>query len=218
MKKETAWRGMIYVAGMMIIAMGITFSTKSGLGISPMTSAPYALAKSLNLSFSKTVFFVYVIMVFVQVMIKGKDRVWRDFLQIPSSFIFTSFLNWFETLVTIEYHTFWQNLIISVIGSVLVGIGFAMMVDMQVVPNPPDGLIFVVSEYTKKELGFWKNIFDFAFVIIAGVIDLLSAGKLVSIGIGTVLAMIITGRVVALANALFKERMLEQAGIHAHAC
>ena len=209
---------MIYVAGMMIIAMGITFSTKSGLGISPMTSAPYALAKSLNLSFSKTVFFVYVIMVFVQVMIKGKDRVWRDFLQIPSSFIFTSFLNWFETLVTIEYHTLWQNLIISVIGSVLVGIGFAMMVDMQVVPNPPDGLIFVVSEYTKKELGFWKNIFDFAFVIIAGVIDLLSAGKLVSIGIGTVLAMIITGRVVALVNALFKERMLEQAGIHAHAC
>lgn len=213
MEKKLVWRGTIYAAGMMIIAMGITFSTKSGLGISPMTSAPYALANALSASFSTTVFVVYVIMVFVQMLIKGKNRSWRDLLQIPSSMVFTSFLRWFETLVTLECQTLWQRLIVSVIGSILVGIGFAMMVDMQVVPNPPDGLIFVVSEATKRDLGFWKNVFDFTFVILAGVIDILSCGKLVSIGIGTVLAMVITGRVVALTNRLYKVKMLQLAGL-----
>jgi len=213
MKSQLAWRGGIYLSGMMIIAMGITFSTKSGLGISPMTSAPYALANSLGASFSTTVFLVYVVMVFVQMAIKGKHCSWRYLLQIPSSMLFTSFLRWFETMVNVPCHTLFERLFISLIGSVLVGIGFAMMVDMQIVPNPPDGLIFEVSEATGKDLGFWKNAFDFTFVILSGVIDFISCGKLVSIGAGTVLAMIVTGRVVATVNYLFKEKMLRHAGM-----
>ena len=213
MKRQLVWRGGIYLAGMMIIAMGITFSTKSELGISPMTSAPYALANSLGTSFSTTVFLVYVVMVFVQMAIKGKNCGWRYLLQIPSSMLFTSFLRWFETLVDIPCHTLLEKLMVSLIGSVLVGIGFAMMVDMQIIPNPPDGLIFEVSEATGKDLGFWKNVFDFTFVILSGVIDFISCGKLVSIGIGTVLAMIVTGRMVALTNRLLKEKMLRQAGM-----
>lgn len=213
MKKEWFWRGGIYLSGMMIIALGITLNTKSRLGISPMTSAQYALAYALNAPFSTTVFFVYMVMVFIQIAIKGKNKSWYDLLQIPSSMLFTSFLRWFETLVHIPCHTFVEQLMIALIGSVLVGIGFAMMVDMQLVPNPPDGLIFVVSEATKKDLGLWKNIFDITFVILAGMIDLLSCGHLRSIGIGTILAMVFTGRVVAMTNRLLQEKMLRKAGL-----
>lgn len=213
MKRQLVCRGAIFLAGMVIVSLGITCFTKSGLGISPMTAVPYALARSFDFSFSTTVFVVYTIMVFVQILIKGKNRVWWDLLQIPSSILFTSFLRWFEAAATFSCDTFWQQLIVAVTGSILNGIGFAMMVDMQLVPNPPDGLIFVVSNVTGKNLGFWKNVFDSTFVILAGVIDILSGGKLVSIGIGTVLAMIVTGRMVALTNRLFKEKMLRQAGM-----
>ena len=213
MKRQLVCRGAIFLAGMVIVSLGITCFTKSGLGISPMTAVPYALARSFDFSFSTTVFVVYTIMVFVQILINGKNRVWWDLLQIPSSILFTSFLRWFEAAATFSCDTFWQQLIVAVIGSILNGIGFAMMVDMQLVPNPPDGLIFVVSNVTGKNLGFWKNVFDSTFVILAGVIDILSGGKLVSIGIGTVLAMVITGRVVALTNRLLKEKMLRQAGM-----
>lgn len=213
MKRQLAWRGGIYLSGMMIIAMGITFCTKSSLGISPMTSAPYALANSLDASFSTTVLAVYTVMVFVQMAIKGKNCGWHYLLQIPSSMLFTSFLRWFEALVSIPCDTLPERLLVSLIGSILNGIGFAMMVDMQLVPNPPDGLIFVVSEVTKKDLGFWKNVFDITFVILSGVIDLTIGGKLVSIGVGTAIAMIVTGRMVALTNRLFKEKMLRHAGM-----
>ena len=108
---------------------------------------------------------------------------------------------------------FWQKLTASVLGSVLVGVGFAVMVNMQIIPNPPDGLIFEVSEATGKDLGFWKNTFDISFVILAGIMDMIADGKLISIGLGTVLAMIITGRIVALTNRLLKEKMLRKAGM-----
>ena len=217
MKKQLVWRGGLYLSGMMTIALGITFSTKSNLGISPMTSAQYALANCLDAPFSTTVFCVYMVMVVAQMAIRGRGCGWKYLLQIPSSMVFTTFLSWFETLVNVPCTLFWQRLLVSVLGSVLVGIGFAVMVDMQIIPNPPDGLIFEVSEATKKDLGFWKNVFDFTFVVIAGIIDLLSDGKLISIGVGTVLAMIITGRVVALTNRLFKEQMLRKAGM-IHLC
>ena len=104
-------------------------------------------------------------------------------------------------------------LLVLMVAIVLTGVGIAMVVNMQLVPNPPDGLIFVVSEATKKDLGLWKNIFDITFVILAGMIDLLSCGYLRSIGIGTILAMVLTGRVVALTNRLFQEKMLRKAGM-----
>ena len=47
----------------------------------------------------------------------------------------------------------------------------------------------------------------------AGIIDMIADGKLISIGLGTVLAMIITGRIVALTNRLLKEKMLRKAGM-----
>ena len=214
MRKEWLWRGGIYLSGMMIIAVGITLSTKSGLGIAPMTSAPYALAASLQVSFSNTVFFVYVGMVFIQWLIQGKNRTWKVFLQIPSSLVFTSFLRWFEQLMPLSCENLWQKLLTAAAGSILIGIGFAMMVDMQLIPNPPDGLIFVTSEATKKDLGLWKNIFDMTFVILAGMIDWFSCGHLRSIGLGTMIAMVLTGRVVALTNRLWKEKMLRKAGMH----
>lgn len=212
MKKQLVWRGGLYLSGMITIAMGITLSTKSGIGISPSTSAQYALSNWLGTPFSATVFAVYMVMVAAQMIIRRRGC-WKHLLQIPSSIVFTSFLNWFGTLADISCTLFWQKLTVSVLGSVLVGVGFAVMVNMQIIPNPPDGLIFEVSEATGKDLGFWKNAFDITFVILAGIIDMIADGKLISIGLGTVLAMIITGRVVYICNRSFCKKLVKLAGL-----
>jgi uncharacterized membrane protein YczE len=197
---------------MITIAMGITLATKSGLGISPSTSAQYALANWLGTPFSATVFGVYMVMVAAQMLIRRRGC-WKHLLQIPSSVVFTSFLSRFGTLVDLSCTLFWQKLILSVLGAVLVGVGFAVMVNMQIIPNPPDGLIFEVSEATGKDLGFWKNAFDISFVILAGIMDMISDGKLISIGLGTLVAMIITGRVVYLCNRSFCRKLVKLAGL-----
>ena len=45
MKRKWIWRGLIYLVGLTILAIGTTFSTKTGLGVSCVTSAPYAISQ-----------------------------------------------------------------------------------------------------------------------------------------------------------------------------
>ena len=43
--------------------------------------------------------------------------------------------------------------LVLALGLVLTGVGAAMTVDMQLVPNPADGIVSSISERTGKELG-----------------------------------------------------------------
>lgn len=40
------YRVLIYIAGLLILAMGLTLNTKAGLGVSPIISVSYAYRRS----------------------------------------------------------------------------------------------------------------------------------------------------------------------------
>ena len=77
-----------------------------------------------------------------------------------------------------------------------------MSVDMKLVPNPGDGIVAAIAQRTGRELGFTKNWFDTANVGITLVFGLVMGHPLCGIGLGTVLAMLGVGRVMALFNRL----------------
>ena len=62
-------------------------------------------------------------------------------------------------------------------------------------------------------MGFGKNVFDISCFTISCIIGLLFVHRIVGIGAGTVIAVILTGRVIALFNRLFKKNMQRAAGI-----
>ena len=108
-----------------------------------------------------------------------------------------------------------SNWLLLLLAAALVftGVGIAMMVDMRIIPNPPDGMAQAMSVAMKKNLGTAKNILDFCCVGIAAAVDLLFTGGFTSIGVGTVIAMVALGRIIALFNRLFKEKLLAVAGL-----
>lgn len=59
-KKYILRRLIIYAAGMIILACGITMNTKTGMGISPIISVPYAISEIWDLNFGNMTFIVYV--------------------------------------------------------------------------------------------------------------------------------------------------------------
>ena len=81
------------------------------------------------------------------------------------------------------------------------GLGASLTVGMKIVPNPADGFASVLGQKLKKGFGFGKNIFDLSCLAIALILGIVFAGKLLGIGAGTVIAMLLTGRVVALCQA-----------------
>ena len=95
----------------------------------------------------------------------------------------------------------------------VLGIGVVLTVGMRIAPNPTDGLVYTISDHYGKDLGLVKNIADTISVSTACVLDLVFGGKLVSAGLGTVMAMIFIGRVVALVNRTFSARLFEWVGL-----
>lgn len=212
-KKQWVWRWLIYGSGVITLAVGITLTTKTGIGVMPLSAIPYGAADAFGLSFSTANFIFYLFLVAGQFLLKGKNRTWLDLLQLPFSFVFSALLGVFEGLIPLQPQHWWQTLIILLIAIALNGAGVSMTVHMKMVPNPAEGLTEAVSTALGKSIGFTKNLVDISCVVIAFLIDLIFGTLFTSVGLGTVVAMVVIGRAVALFDRLFKDSMLRLAGM-----
>lgn len=203
-----------YFVGIIFLAVGLTLNTKTLLGASPIISVPYTISCIWDLNFGNLTFLFYALFVAAQFVIRGKNRRMSDLLQIPFSIVFTRFLNLFSTWLSIVPQNLVQKLLLLLVTIICTGIGAAVTVNMNLIANPGDGIVQAVAEKIGKGMGFTKNIVDFICLIISCVIGLVFAGKAtVGIGLGSVIAMIGVGRVVALFNYLLKEKMAVRAGL-----
>lgn len=64
MKKENVYRTVFYIAGLLILALGLTLNTKAGLGVSPIISVPYTFSQIFDFNFGNATLVFYCIFVF----------------------------------------------------------------------------------------------------------------------------------------------------------
>ena len=203
-------RILVYVVGMFKLALGLTLNTKANLGVSPIISVPYSISQITGLNFGDLTFVVYAMFVVVQIIIhirlKNHKRIASDILQLPLSLIFTRLLNIFTVHIPTS-----QNLgirfIILTFAIICTGIGAAMSLSMQIVPNPGDGIVQALAERFDKSVGITKNLFDCLNLSITLCISLFIAHQIVGVGIGTVIAVVGVGRVIALFNHIFESKI-----------
>lgn len=203
-------RILVYVVGMFILALGLTLNTKANLGVSPIISVPYSISQITGLNFGDLTFVVYAMFVIVQIIIhirlKNHKRIASDILQLPLSLIFTRLLNIFTVHIPTS-----QNLgirfIILTFAIICTGIGAAMSLSMQIVPNPGDGIVQALAERFDKSVGITKNLFDCLNLSITLCISLFIAHQIVGVGIGTVIAVVGVGRVIALFHHIFESKI-----------
>ena len=72
-----------------------------------------------------------------------------------------------------------------------------------------------IADTVHKSVGFTKNCFDLFNICITITVGLVCQGHLIGIGLGTVVAGIGVGRVIAIFNHGFKKKMDELAGMEA---
>ena len=220
---KNIFRWGIYLLGMVTLALGITLNTKTGLGVSPIITVAYSVATICDVNLGNIVFIWYCILVLIQIILhgikkQGKERfrvIILDLCQIPLSIVFTRFMNVFADripqLETDCAGTFAGSMtgriIFLLLAISLTGIGAAMTLDMRIIPNPGDGIVQAVSDFSGKKVGFVKNCIDVVCVLITCLIGYLGAGRVTGIGIGTLLAVLCTGRVIALFQFLFQKKL-----------
>ena len=211
-KRETVIRWIIYVAGLLILSLGIILNSKTNLGVSPIVSVSYSISRIFGLNFGNTTFAYYALFVLLEFIIKGREAHLYDLLQIPVGLIFTRFMNVYSFLIP-EPASLPGKLIMLVFALLFTGIGVSMSVSMKLIPNPGDGIVAALAWRFRTGMGLMKNIFDLINVMITLVIGLLFGHLFLGIGLGTILTMLGVGRVVAVFNHLFLKKMLEASGL-----
>ena len=209
------WRISFYLMGLVILSIGLTLNTKSGLGVSPIISVPFSISNILNLNFAAVTFIVYTGFVLLQFIIKGKNRDIKDIFQIPFSLLFGILLNFFGKILDFKPITIWQSSLLLFGAIIGTAVGVSLLINMKLISNPADALAKAIGDLFKKDLGFGKNVLDITCVFITCTIGLMLSRKIIGIGIGTLICMIAVGRVIAVFNNIFKEGMLRLAGLQA---
>ena len=211
MDKRTR-RFIVYAIGMLVLALGLTLNTKADLGVSPIISVPYSISQIAGYNFGDLTFVVYALFVVVQIVIhlnlKKNKKIMSDLLQLSLSLIFTRLLNIFSTYIPTS-----QNLgirfIVLAFAIICTGVGAAMSLSMQLVPNPGDGIVQALAERFNKSVGLTKNLFDCFNLCITLCISIFIAHQIVGVGIGTVIAVLGVGRVIALFHHIFECKIEE---------
>ncbi len=240
--RSTLFRVFFYLLGLLVLALGLTLNTKTGLGVSSIISVAYSISVISGHNFGNMTLALYSIFVVIQIclhLIRSKraageegavlahanrmDRkltVLMDLLQIPLSLVFTRFLNVFSAMIPNLYGDgkdtpgqMAMRILFLVVAIVLTGIGAAMSLNMRIIPNPGDGIVQAIADCIRKSVGFTKNCFDLTNIAITTTVSLVFAGHLVGIGIGTILAMIGVGRTIAVFNHFTYDRMIRLSGV-----
>ena len=213
MKKEQLWRAFFYSLGVVVLSIGITLNTKTGLGLACVSAVPYSFAQAFAFPFSSALFWYYVLCVVFQVVVRKGKVTWKEAAQFPLSYAFSAIQAWVAGLIRLEFTAPWQPYAVLPLAVICTGFGIALMVDMELVPNPADGVPAALSQVMGKEMGFCKNLMDMGCVAIALTADLLLNHRILSVGVGTIAAMLFNGRAVAMFDRLFKKKIKDLAGL-----
>ena len=197
MRMKYLKRFAVYFVGMILLAAGIVLNSKTNLGVSPIVSVAFCVSVLRGSNFANMTMAVYFVCFLLEMAVKRRRGRWIDVLQLPFCWIMTRFISFFSGVLP-ELEAWPSRIIVLLAAILLTGMGIALMVSMRLVPNPTDGLVQAVSDRTGRSVGLCKNVFDALCVTVTLALGLLASGHVIGVGIGTVAAVILTGRAVAL--------------------
>lgn len=193
-----AKRVLVYCVGLFIMALGVSCSVWSNLGVSPMSAIPYVLNQivpgiSMG-TFTSALFCSYILL---QAILLGKDfRVYR-LLQLVGTILFGWFVdctNWLVAMLMTEPRSYLIQLCFLGVGIVCVAVGIFFYITPGMPMLPGEGVMQVISEKYRTPLHWSKIGFDVTATAIAVVLCLAFFHGLNGIREGTVLAAFGVGK------------------------
>ena len=209
-------RVLFYLIGQIILATGLTLSTKVNLGVSPILSIAYCASVITGRAIGDTSLIVYIICIIAEIVLHARQDMQPeqrkkvfilDLLQLPLSLVFTRVMNLFARFIPTPSGTLFLRIPLLILAIVCVGVGAAMTLDMRLIANPADGIVQVISDVSGLKLGLTKNIVDISCVILTAIASFILTHRIIGIHVGTLLAMFGTGRVIAVFNRIMEKHV-----------
>lgn len=190
-----AKRFFIYVLGVFLLGFGVVLNTKAGLGVGSINTLPYALSEMTALSLGTVTTFMYFGFIILELILYRKMDV-KVLLQIPFSYVMGYIIDFFDSFMNFQVTLLPIQLLVLAAAILCTALAAYVVVTMDLVPNPADGVVRAIGFAFHKELGKAKLMFDCFMVVVTAVISLVLAHRIIGIGVGTVLSAMFIGKMI----------------------
>ena len=206
-----AKRGLIYILGLFIMAIGVVFSVKSALGVSPVTCLANVVHQISAIDIGLCTTATYCFYILVEVVILRRDFKPAMLLQIVASTIFGTLVSLATKLFVFlpAPEMYIMRLVYLICSIPIVAFGVMLYLTPQILPTPGEGLSIAISKKTGKSVANCKMITDCCLVVLSVVISLIFFGKLVGVREGTVISALTVGFVMKRFMRVFQPALLK---------
>ena len=195
--KQMTRRILQYVAGLVCMAIGLVLVKRTCWGVSPITAVPDAVANITPLSLGNATILLHVLCVVFQIIIQRKVTL-KSLLCLGVGVPFGYLVDLFMLFYNPVAPSLVAKCVMLVLGVIIQGFGVALISGCDMMLPAPDEFNNVFSRVFGKKLGNVKMIADAIYVVVAAAINLIAEGSLASVGIGTIVSVLCTGRFVGI--------------------
>lgn len=189
--------------GILIIALGVSISTKANLGTTPISAIPYVASLGFQPSIGSFTIVFNLLLVAGQVLIM-RDKFPRiQYMQIPVSCMFGLFIDtWMYVLPEFGFDSYAAKLGALALGTMVLALGVYMEVSAGVVMMAGEGAVKMLSILTKKDYGILKTCFDTTLVIFGATFSFVLFSEFRGIGEGSIVSALFVGIFVKIFHSL----------------
>ena len=205
----------LYIGGLLLLSIGINIAKAAQLGISPISSIPYALELIWGIELGKSTTFIYIILIILQMILLRKNFKPVQLLQIVCTYLFGFFITYTSSNYLLSWLPTPSSYLIKLtylfISILTIGIGVSFYLIPNYIPLPPEGIVNSIVELSKGKLKFAnvKIAIDVSFVLVSTLLSIVFLGRLKTVREGTVLAALLVGKVTGFMSKTYKDRIIK---------
>ena len=185
----------IYILGLFVMAFGVVLIRKAEMGMSPISAIPAAIANITPFTLGNASIGFHVFCIILQLILVRKITL-KTVLLLPLAVVFGYIIDLYMFILDLGAMVYWCRIVLCLSGIVFTALGIVIIVSVDLMLPAPDAFLLAASRYFDRSLSRVKITGDISWVIIAAFIELLYMENIVSVGIGTLISMYLTGKLV----------------------
>ena len=187
----------VYLIGLFVMAFGVVLIKKANLGMSPLSAIPAAIANFTPLTLGNSTIGFHVLCTILQIALTRKITV-KTVLLLPLAVIFGYIIDLYMFVLKFSVLAYWLRFVLCFFGVVFTALGIVIIVTVDLMLPAPDSFLQSASLHFNRPLGQIKIIGDVTWVVVAVIIEFINTNTVVSVGIGTLVSMYLTGKFVGI--------------------
>jgi len=185
----------IYILGLFVMAFGVVLIRKAELGMSPISAIPAAIANITPFTLGNASIGFHVLCIILQLILVRKITI-KTVLLLPLAVAFGYIIDLYMFVLDIGAIAYWHRIVLSLFGIVFTALGIVIIVSVNLMLPAPDAFLLAASRHFNRPLSRVKITGDIIWVFVAAIIEFFYMGTIVSVGIGTLISMYLTGKLV----------------------